>query len=61
MLRLVVTYRDTEGKCRQQNYNFDNLGAALNRIAVEKTKAQFHNMELFTLVERWERVIGEGK
>lgn len=52
MFRLVVTYVNPH---RQQNYNFDSLGAAMNRASVEKVKQQFHRMELYVIVETWER------
>lgn len=53
--RLRVIYKNGESPCREQNYNFDSLGSALNRIAVEKVKKEFRHMELYVLCEAWSK------
>lgn len=60
MFRLIVVTCITKPgvhprQYHEQAYNFACLGEAMNRIAIEKTKKQFHKMELYVRCEEWAR------
>lgn len=52
--RVVVTYRNGN-TCTQKAYNFNDLGGALNRMAIEKANGQVRCVEIYMSITIWDR------